>query len=103
MAANERDVLAEALPVQLDQAGAMAGLLHDHLLEKFRGGGILSAQPLGEIAINAGVLFFERNCQRQNLAPREIFELFGHSREGKQSASKMKHLAGSDKFYFEHR
>src|SRR5438045_2756086 len=78
--ANERDVLAKTLPVELDQAGAMAGLFFDHVLEEFRGGGVLAAQPVGEVAVDASVLLFERDSQREDLALRQIFELFGHSR-----------------------
>src|SRR5579864_5651053 len=78
LTADKRDVLAEALAVELDQPGAMAGLFPDHVLEEFGGGGVLAAETVGEVAIDAGVLLFERNRQREDLALREVIELFGH-------------------------
>ena len=88
----------------LDQAGAMPGLFLDHVLEEFGGGGVLAAQPVGEVAVDASVLLFERDGQREDLSLRQIFELFGHSRcKRSLLLTKMNHLALIGKFYFQHR
>ncbi len=81
LAANQRNVIAEALLVEVDQALAMPGLFGLHVLEHFRGGGVGVAQTVGEVAVHAGVLFFELDREREDLLLAEIFEAFlGHDR-----------------------
>ena len=76
--ANERDVLAEALPINIDQAGAVLRFFLPHLVEDLGGVGIGFPQTIGKIRINAAVLFFQRNGERQDLARRELLEFFCH-------------------------
>ncbi len=59
LAANQGDVLAKALAIHFDEAGAVFGLLGLHFLEHFGGVGIGVAQAVDEIAVDAGVFFFE--------------------------------------------
>ncbi len=80
LAADQRDVLAELLLVELNQAGAVLRLLRLHLLEDHGAGGVGFAQAVGEIAVDAPVFFFERNRQGQNLALGELIEVLRHRR-----------------------
>src|SRR5277367_6109199 len=68
LAANERDVFSELLPVQLNQPPAMSGFFVAHAVEHGSGGGEVLAQSFCEIGEDAFVFFFERNGQGQNLA-----------------------------------
>ena len=52
----------------------MLGLLAAHLRKQLRRGRIVLAKPLGEVGVDALVLFLERDRQRQNLALGEILE-----------------------------
>ena len=74
LAANEGDMVAEALLEELDQPAAMAGFLLPHAFEDFGGGGIVFTKAVGEIAIDALVLFFERDGEGENLTFGEAFE-----------------------------
>ena len=62
-------MVAETLPVQLDQAAAVSRFLVAHALEnRRRGGEKISLQTLREIRIDAFVLFLERDGKGENLA-----------------------------------
>ena len=58
LAADQRQVVAEFFPIEVEQHGAMAHFLVRHLVEYLGGGRKLRAQTLGESAIDAAVLFF---------------------------------------------
>ena len=79
VAADQRDVLSEALPVHLDQAAAMLGLLCLHLLEHLRRSRVGLAQTVHEVAIDAAVLLLQRNGQRQDLPLGQVFEVLRHA------------------------
>src|SRR5437773_6875603 len=59
LAANQRDVFAELLPVQLDESMAMSIFLGEHFVEDGGGGRVIRLEALGKIAVNAGVFLFE--------------------------------------------
>src|SRR5262249_4150771 len=74
LTADQRNVLAEAFAIQVQQAMAMAVFLSAHLAKFLRLGWITRLQPLGEIVVDAGVLLFERDGQGQNLLLTEALE-----------------------------
>ena len=74
LAADEREVIAEAGLVQFDEAAAVAGLLLPHAFEHLGGGRIIFAKAVGEIAVDALVFFFQGNGKGENLAFGEAFE-----------------------------
>jgi hypothetical protein len=76
LAADQRNVVAELLVKQLDQAAAMAGFLLAHAVEDRGRCRKLFAQALGIFRIDALVIFLQGNCQRQDLALRETIEAF---------------------------
>ena len=57
LAADQRDVLAEFPPVDVQQAAAMSPLLGRHLGKDIRAAGIFGAQALGDVQIDTAVLF----------------------------------------------
>src|SRR5271165_2124753 len=72
-------MLAEFLPVEIEQRLPVPGFFGLHLFEHFRGCGIGVAEPVGEVTVDASILFLEKNRERQNLALTEILEIaFGH-------------------------
>ncbi len=75
LAADQRNALAEALPVLLDQDGAVVLLLRGHLVEDGGRMRIVVAQPVGIGAIDAPVVLFRGDGQRQHF-------LFGQRIEG---------------------
>src|ERR1700730_17536146 len=76
MPPNQRNMLAEAASVGLDQARAMLRFLRAHLVEDLRGVGIDLPQTVGEIAVNVAVLLFQENSQSQNLPPPTVPRTF---------------------------
>ena len=71
-----RDMVAETRFVKFKQAMAMAVFLAAHLAE-FRGlFGIIFMQSVGEILVNARVLFFQRNGERENFLFGKAVECF---------------------------
>src|SRR5713226_6461229 len=75
---NQRNVLAEAVSVGLDEAGAMLRFLLAHVVEDLRGVGIRFAQTISEIAVDATVLFFQKHSQSQNLSLGKLSEFLRH-------------------------
>jgi hypothetical protein len=69
-------VLTELLPVQLNQAPPMAGLLNSHTVEHRRGSREVLLQSVRKIGVHAFVFFLEGNCQRENFALTEVFKGF---------------------------
>ena len=79
LAADKRDVLAEALAVQVDEAAAVLGFVLLHLREHGSRGGIRFAQTFDEISVNPAILFFERDCQGEDLTLGQVLEVLRHS------------------------
>jgi hypothetical protein len=80
LAANERDVLAELRPVELDQTVPMPALFGRHVRKDAGRRGIALAQPLRELVIDPLVLLLERDGEREDLLLRQVREVF--HREG---------------------
>ena len=77
--ANQWDVLAEFLAIEIEQGLTVPRFLRLHLLEHLGGGWISFAKPVGEIAVNAPVFFLEKNRQCQNFPLGKLLEtLFRH-------------------------
>ena len=78
LAADERNVVAELGDEQVDQAAAVHVLLGRHFGEHLGGRGIVLAQALGEVAVDAPVLFLVGDRQREHLALGKIVEIARH-------------------------
>ena len=65
-------MLAELLLVHLLQLAAVDGLLVAHLLEGCGGLGKMRPEPVGEVGVDALVLFLQRDGQRQHFGFREL-------------------------------
>ena len=74
LAADQRDVVAEFLLGELDQAPAMARFLQPHAVENGRRRRKILPQAFGEVGVDFLILFFERDCQGENLALGQTFE-----------------------------
>ena len=66
LAADQRQEIAEFLAVQIEQHVVMADLLLRHLVVHFRRVGIGLAQRVGEGAVDAAVVVFVRDGERQH-------------------------------------
>jgi hypothetical protein len=91
LAANERDVLAELRPVELDQTVPMPALFGRHVRKDPGRRGIALAQPLREVVIDPLVLLLERDGEREDLLFRQVREVF--HREGFPPAKAATRLA----------
>jgi hypothetical protein len=60
--------------MQFDETAAVARLLFPHAFEHVGGSGIVFAESIGEIAIDAFVFFFQGDGERENLAFGEAVE-----------------------------
>jgi hypothetical protein len=69
-------VLAEFLPVDLDQPAAVSVLFARHLGEHLGRGGVIVLQPLGVVGIDASVLFLERDGDGENLLLGQVGKSF---------------------------
>ena len=67
-------MIAKSLFVKFEQAMAVVIFLAAEFFELFRLLRVFLFQPVGEIVVNAGVFFFERDGQRENLLFGERFE-----------------------------
>ena len=76
LAADQRQIIAEFLPIEVEQHRAMVHLLLGHLVEDLGGGRILLAQTLGETAIDAAVFFLIGDRKRQNFLLGEVGKAF---------------------------
>ena len=56
LAAHQRDVLAEAGDVQVEELAAVLALLGRHVVEHPRAVGVVAPQVLGEVGVDAAVL-----------------------------------------------
>ena len=90
LAPDQRDAFAEALAVQVDQRGAMPVLLVRHAVEDGGRGGKGVAQAIGIGAVDAAVIFFRGDRERQDF-------LFGQRRKGPSAEAEntRKHDDGS--------
>jgi hypothetical protein len=75
---DQRNMVAKPLAVRVDEAGPVFRFFRLHFFEHASRGRVRLTQTLGEIAVNAPVLFFERNRQREDLPLRKIFEVLRH-------------------------
>ena len=71
-----RHMVAETAFVKFQQAMAMAVLLAAHVAEFFGLFGIIRLQAVGEIFVDAGVLLFQRNGQREDFLFGQAVECF---------------------------
>src|SRR5262245_10985722 len=79
LAADQRQVLAEFRPVEIEQHGAVAHLLLRHLVEDLGGGRIFLAQPFGKAAVDAAVLVLVGDGKREDFLFAELGKAFhGH-------------------------
>ena len=76
LAADQRQIFAELLAVEVVQPGAVGDFLVRHLVEHLGGGGKLLAQPLGEAAIDAAVLLLIGDGQRQHFLLGQVGKSF---------------------------
>src|SRR5271166_6749826 len=77
LTADQRDVLAELLLVQLDQPATMPDLFLAHLFKNLCGTGKVFLQVLAVVGVNAFVFFLQRNSEGKDL-------LFGQAIEVSQ-------------------
>ena len=75
LAANERNVLAELRDEEIDEAPAVLVLLGRHVREDLGAGGIVLAQAVGEVGVDAPVLLLVGDRQREHLALGEVVEI----------------------------
>ena len=73
--ADQRDVLAELLAVQLDQPVPVPVFLDRHVAEHLRRCRIAVAQAVRVALVNALILLFEGDCERKDLLLRQIREI----------------------------
>ena len=76
LAADQRQIFAEFLAVEVVEHGAVVHLLLGHLVEDLGRGGELLAQAFGEAAIDAAVLFLIGDGQRQHFLLGQVGKLF---------------------------
>ncbi len=74
LAADEGDMVAELLPVKLDEPMPMAVLLGPHLLQHPCCRRIVTLETLREIVVNARVFLLQRDGQGENLLFAQAFK-----------------------------
>ncbi len=84
---DERHMVAKTGLVQFQQPVAMAVLLTAHLAEFRRLLGIVRLQTLGEILVDAGVLLFQRNGQREDFLLGQTFKRFHKNGENNRAVA----------------
>ena len=78
LTADERDVLAEMVPVQLDEPVAVAVFLDPHGFEGLAGRREVPADAPGQIGVDAPVFLFGLDGQREHFLHGEFFDRLGH-------------------------
>jgi hypothetical protein len=73
--ANERHVVPELLAIQVEQPVAVTVLIGPQLAELGRLCWKGFLQAIGEVVVNAGILFLQRNRQGQNFLFGETVEI----------------------------
>ena len=68
VAADQWDVLAELLLIELDQAAAVIAFLAGHLGEDIGRGRVVLTQAFGDVLIDAAVLFLVGDGQSEDFA-----------------------------------
>ena len=76
LAADQRQIFAELLAVEVEQHGAVVHLFLGHLVEYFRRGGERLAQAFGEATVDAAVLFLVGDGQRQHFLLGQVGKSF---------------------------
>ena len=61
-------MLAELLAIQIEQPPAVLVLFRHHFQEHLGGGGIVIAQPFGDVGIDAAILLLAANGEGQDFA-----------------------------------
>ena len=85
---DERNVVAELLPVKSNQPLAMADLFLTHLVKDLCGTGKVLTQVLGEVGVDALVVFFQRYGESEYFTLRKAMEIAqGSSFEKQQLAA----------------
>ena len=75
LAADQRDVLAEFVAVEFEQALAVLALFLGHLGEDIGAGRVLGPQAFGDIDVDAVVLFLVGDRQREDLPLGQVGEV----------------------------
>ena len=75
LAPDRRDVLAELLAVQIDQAAPVRAFLDRHVAEHLRRCRIVVGQAERVALVNALILLFEGDRERKDLLLRQIREI----------------------------
>jgi hypothetical protein len=78
--ADQRDVVAELLAVEIEEAVTVAVLLLRHRGEHPRRSGIVLAHRIREVAIGAAVLLLQCDGKRQQLLPGQVREVLHQAR-----------------------
>ena len=73
---NQRHVFAELETIEIEQHAAMLDLLLSHLFEHLGRARILLAQPVGEPAIDAGILLLIGDGERENFLFAQVCKTF---------------------------
>ena len=73
-------MVAKTSAIEIDQTISMADLFGLHFVEKLRGGGIVGPKTLGKLAVDAAILLFEGDSQRQDLPLTQLLEIFRHEK-----------------------
>ena len=76
LAADEGNMLAELVPVEVDQHPPVSALFLRHLVEHLGGSRILVPQPMGVIQKYPRMLLLQRDRQGHNLLFFKVGELF---------------------------
>jgi hypothetical protein len=76
LTADQRQVVAELRPVEIEQHGAVVHLLLGHLVEDLGRGGVLLVQALSKSAIDAVVLLLVGYGQREDFLFGELGKAF---------------------------
>jgi hypothetical protein len=76
LAADQRQVLAEFLAMEIEKARAMLDLLIGHFVEHFRGRRKLCTQAFGEAAIDAAVLLLVGDGEGEDFLLGEVGKAF---------------------------
>ena len=75
LAADQRDVLAEFFPIEVEQHAPMIGFLGGHFAEHGRTARVFAAQSLGDIDIDATVFFLIGDGEGEDFAFGQIGEV----------------------------
>src|SRR5438552_10394660 len=78
LSANQRNMLPETPAKQLGERAAMLLLFGLHLFEDFGGRGVIFAETVGDVAVNAAVFFLVADRQGENFHVAQVGKSLGH-------------------------